>query len=414
MKKGQNSRWQKVRSLFNTVHLWLGVGSALILFLVCLSGTIYTFSTEIQKVTDAELYTVAVPIDGKRLPAEKLINQLLDSVEGNSVQSIVIPEAANASYQITLGKVEPKKDNASEKKEGEKKGPPAAARARGTTYFIDPYTAKVLGTTETTSSAFFMFMFRLHRWLLLDMSVGRPIVGIATLIFVVIIISGLVIWFPKKVKNWRQGLTVKTTANWKRINHDLHNSLGLYASMFLLVMALTGLTWSFEWYKKGVNNAFGAGNRGEQKQFQSDASSISSKATIESYIAAANNALPYAGDYRFTLPADSAGVVNVSKTKTTFFATSVADRVTLDQYSAAVLNTEKFADKPVNEQILASMKALHIGSFAGTFSKIIYFIACLIGTSLPGTGVFIWLNKLRKKSKKKGRAALENEHSAAA
>jgi len=107
--------------------------------------------------------------------------------------------------------------------------------------------------------------------------------------------------------------------------------------------------------------------------------------------------LPYRGDYRINLPADSAGVVTVMKTGSGFFATSVGDRITLDQYTSNVLATDLFPDKSFGDQVVASIKAIHIGSFAGTFSKILYFITCLIGTSLPVTGVIIWINKLRKR-----------------
>jgi uncharacterized iron-regulated membrane protein len=365
---------------------------------------------------------VEVPAQGRRLPAEMLINNLLDSLKGGRVQSIVIPEAVSASYQITVGKAEKNKaegdhkdhkehqaDNSKRKESkenppkanGEKKDGASGGRPqRGTTYFVNPYSGNVLGTGETSSSAFFMSMFRLHRWLLLDMEIGRPIVGVATIIFVVIIISGLVIWFPKKIKNWKQGVSIKTSANWKRVNHDLHNSLGLYSSIFLLIMALTGLTWSFEWYKTGFNNVLGVSSERKSSKVQSKVKSSSTKASIEECLLNAGKILPYGGDYRIMLPTDSSGTVVVMKTGNSFFATSSADRLSLDQYSAEVLSQELFSEKPFNEQVVASVKALHVGSVYGTFSKIIYFIACLIGTSLPVTGVIIWINKLRKPKKK--------------
>jgi uncharacterized iron-regulated membrane protein len=83
--------------------------------------------------------------------------------------------------------------------------------------------------------------------------------------------------------------------------------------------------------------------------------------------------------------------------------------VILDQYTARILRTELFSDKPFNEQVAASIKAIHMGSFYGTFSKIIYFITCLIGTSLPVTGIIIWINKLRKKKTKKASEVKKGE-----
>ncbi len=417
-KQSEKSLWRKMRSLLNTIHLWLGVGSGLIILVVCLTGTIYTFSSEIQKFTDSHLHTVEVPVDATRLPAENVISNVLASLKGGVVQSIVIPSDSRSSYQVIISnadKVEGQgctkgtgEKNADVKMGEQKKAP--AGRARGTTYFVNPYTGDILGTGETNSSAFFMVMFRMHRWLLLDTEIGRPIVGVATLIFVVMIITGMVIWFPKKVKNWKQGLRIKTNAKWKRTNHDLHNALGFYASVFLLVMALTGLTWSFQWYKEGFVDIFSSKAKDTKPvELFSKPVAESAKAPIARYVSAVEKVLPYRGDYRINLPADSAGVVTVMKTGTGFFATSVADRITLDQYTSNVLATDRFADKSFGDQVVASIKAIHIGSFAGTFSKILYFVTCLIGTSLPVTGVIIWINKLRKERGVRQRPALTAE-----
>ena len=56
----------------------------------------------------------------------------------------------------------------------------------------------------------------------------------------------------------------------------------------------------------------------------------------------------------------------------------------MDQYSGKIVKTEIFKDKPFNERVAGSIKAIHVGNVYGTFTKIIYFLACLIATSLPG------------------------------
>ena len=50
--------------------------------------------------------------------------------------------------------------------------------------------------------------------------------------------TGIFLWFPKKAKNWKQGLKVKWDGNWKRINHDLHNTLAFYSLIALFIMAV--------------------------------------------------------------------------------------------------------------------------------------------------------------------------------
>lgn len=417
----QPSTWQKVRKLFNDLHLWMGIASGIILFVVCLSGTIYTFNTEVQKFMEPEKFTVQVQPGTTPLPAEAIIAKV-EAETGGKVSAITIPADASRTYTVNVKLDKSGEGKGSGKGAGEK-GPEATAakggpgggpggkggggggRDRGTNYLVNPYTAEVIGTTESPTSEFFMTMFRLHRWLLLDTEVGRPIVGWATVIFTLIVLSGLVIWFPQKVKNWRQGLKIKWNGNWKRINHDLHNSLGFYSSFLLLVMSLTGLTWSFEWYKEGFFKVLGVQQPKDRKEepLFSTVPSDPSQATavsIADYVKAADTVLPYKGDYRISLPTDSAATVSINKNKVGFFAPAASDKLQLDQYSGEVLKAEIFADKAFNEKITSSIKPLHVGNVYGTFSKILYFIACLVATSLPVTGTMIWINKLRKKSKK--------------
>jgi uncharacterized iron-regulated membrane protein len=121
---------------------------------------------------------------------------------------------------------------------------------------------------------------------------------------------------------------------------------------------------------------------------------------VSDYIAAVHAALPYSGDFTLNLPADSTSVVMVSKTRIGFFAPVAADRISLDQYTAGMVSSDIFRDKPLNERIAGSIKAIHVGDVYGKFTKTLYFLACLVATSLPVTGTMIWINKLRKKEKK--------------
>ena len=69
---------------------------------------------------------------------------------------------------------------------------------------------------------FFLKMMRLHRWLLDEykrdgsFSWGKSIVGYATLVLAIIIISGIVIWYPRNKKVLRNRLKVKTKRSEER------------------------------------------------------------------------------------------------------------------------------------------------------------------------------------------------------
>ena len=375
-----NSTWKKVRKLFNDIHLWMGIGAGIILFVVCLTGTIYTFSSEIQEMLEPEKYEITIQPNTERLTAEAIAQQVEQTLSEGKVATLRIPADEARSYEVSV------------KKEGER---------RGTTYLVDPYTAEIKGTTKGAGSEFFTTVFRLHRWLLLDTEIGRPIVGVATIIFVFIILTGLIIWFPQRLKSWKQGLRIKFSGSWKRTNHDLHNALGFYSSFLLLIMALTGLQWSFEWYRTGLYNVLGVERNRPAEEFDINPKDTESTLLVADFLRIANEQLPNEGDYRISLPDEPQKPIAITKYQTGFFAPSAGDALKLNPYTGEVLALEVFSEKPWNEQVARSIKALHMGTFYGTFSKIIYFIACLIATSLPVTGTIIWINKLRKKAQRK-------------
>lgn len=170
-------------------------------------------------------------------------------------------------------------------------------------------------------------------------------------------------------------------------------------------MGITGPQWSFPWYREALRKTLGT-YQPEGFEPPKDPVSVIKAGTsgaplnLADYIKKADAVLPYSGDYSISLPKDSSSAIAITKNKVGFFAPSAGDKLLLDQYTAGVLKIDVFKDKLFNERISGSIKALHLGDVYGMFTKIIYFLACLIATSLPITGTLIWLNKMKKKNKK--------------
>ncbi|WP_198283496.1 PepSY-associated TM helix domain-containing protein [Myroides odoratimimus] len=368
------------RKLMNDLHLWLGIASSLILFVVCLTGTIYTFKSEIQQMLAPDMYKLTVVKD-EVLPIDTM-KAFVESTYQRKVQRVSIKHKKNAPYVFSVGFEDKDKKNE--------------------TVYLNPYTNEVVGAGRGPADEFFMTVFKLHRWLLLDMKIGRPIVGIATIIFVFLSISGLILWFPKKIKGWKSikpGFKIKFNANWKRINHDLHNTLGFYTLIIVLIMSLTGLCWSFEWYKDGLSSVLGAKVFGGRNEVKPESTLTEGAKTLDlsDVIQRANQTISY--EYRtmtVSFPKGDKGSFEVSKNEAARFNETVTDRVFIDQYSGDIIRQDMFSDKSVGEKIASSIRALHFGDIYGMFSKVIYFIVCLIATSLPITGIFIWINKMKK------------------
>src|SRR5690606_24542660 len=107
---------------------------------------------------------------------------------------------------------------------------------------------------------FFRWVLDGHFYLWLPAEIGQPVVASFTLVFVFMLISGIVLWWPKKKKGLKKKLSIKWSGGWRRKNYDLHSVLGFYICWLGLIFALTGLVWGFEWYRDGLYTLVSGGD----------------------------------------------------------------------------------------------------------------------------------------------------------
>lgn len=219
------------------IHLWLSIPFGLIITIICLTGAIMVFEPEITRSLQHDIYYVK-DASGKRMDAEtiKMIvaQSLPDDVE---VTDVVVPDNPEMTYQVKLSK------------------PHKASK------FVDPYSGTVTG--DYSRPELFTKVMQLHRWLLNApaekgaMSVGKMVIAITTIAFIVILITGVMLWMKRAKHNFFSSLKIRMSGGWKAFWITLHTSGGIYVVIMLLLMALTGLTWSFGWYREGFNTLFG-------------------------------------------------------------------------------------------------------------------------------------------------------------
>lgn len=398
----KSSRLQKVllrkrrkkESLFKYImgllHLWFGLLSALVIVTVCLSGCIYAFKNQITDMLNSEIVFVAEKPEVRKTPQE--IQGLL-ATEEKTLSSIVVPVQKDRSYVVSY----------------------TMNNADFTSYF-NPYSGENLGMPAVSTNHFFEIILDLHRNLLMG-NVGRQINGVGILMFCVLLLSGFVLWIPKKVKHLKQALTIKFSGKFQRINYDLHNTLGFYAALLLFFMAVTGLYITYPWVKNTiiislggesigntVNNnikegegAFGDTfkemlNRQKEKTNLKDEKEVS----LEEILNSADKILPYEAVTTLELPTKDNPRFVVTKINTdNWLGAMLPDQITFDK-TGNFKSKELFRDKPLNQQFTSLAKPLHTGEILGLKSIIIYFIICFIGVSLPITGFIFWLNRWRK------------------
>jgi uncharacterized iron-regulated membrane protein len=272
--------------------------------------------------------------------------------------------------------------------------------------YINPYTGQVL-KVEDTRNEFFQLVLNLHMNLLLGDKVGGMITGVCTLCFFVILISGLILWWPAKwkAKALKNKLTIKSGTSAKRFNYDLHNISGFYLLIPLLLICITGLVFAFPWADDTVQYvANGAKVLEKRKIPLSTPNDGYTPAAIDYAVVSLikTHAKADVFSIRFrnkdTDPLDVQ--VRLAEKRTHLFEWYYFDRNT----GKLLL---KYGDNDVQggEKFRSMNYDLHTGAYAGIFTKILYLLISLFCTSLPVTGFLIWYNR-GSKSKKKARASV--------
>ncbi|MFD1628707.1 PepSY-associated TM helix domain-containing protein [Pseudopedobacter beijingensis] len=386
----------KFRKINNWLHLWLGLISGVIVFIVCITGCIWVFNEEITAYfIEPE---TRIEIQNKPVISPSTIQEI-------SKKEFPDMKLSYANYQ--LGRTV--NVGLGERRKG------------GATLKLNPYTGEIISkkVREKGQTDFFRFILNGHRFLWLPYEIGRPVVNYATLVFVILLITGLVWWYPKKWnKSTRdKSFKIKWGASFKRVNLDLHNVLGFYSLLFLLAIALTGMVWGIKWYSEGLYWATSGGQSlKEFKRLESDSLQANKFYTPEQAIDLAFNKVisenPKSEGFYYSFPdtSKSKSIISITiyPTSGQFYNNR---NYKFDQHTLKELKGDhpvydsSYEEAGFGGKLRKMNYDIHVGSILGFPGKVLAFLSTLIGASLPITGFLIWwgrkFGKNNKKSKKK-------------
>ena len=382
------SRFRKIN---DWLHLWLGLISGAVVLVVCVTACIWAFNEEITELFDAKSQ---VEVQDKPVITPSEITAIAKTKFPNKKVSSAIYKQGR-TINVDVGDWEDKERYVLK---------------------LNPYDGKIVATETHYKDEFVFFNWILkgHRFLWLPWKIGRPIVNYATLTFVIILITGLVWWYPKKWnKSTRdKSFKIKWKANWKRINIDLHNVLGFYSLVFLASIALTGMVWGIDWYSKGLYwTTTGGETLTEWTEKQSDSLQKGKHFTVDKAMDICWNKVvkenPKTGGFYYSYP-------DTADAKATIYMMAYPKRgqfynanfYYFDQHTAKHIIGNGLEDKKFNEvgfggKLRKINYDLHVGTILGFPGKVLAFCASLIGASLPVTGFIIWYNRKWGNKKKK-------------
>ncbi|MEG0861659.1 MAG: sulfite reductase flavoprotein subunit alpha [Pseudomonas sp.] len=370
------------KSLFQ-LHWFFGITAGLVLALMGITGAIWSFQDELLQLFNPDVLTVEVRQEGV-LPMPELVKRI-EAEQGDKVAMLWVQAQSDKAARVFFT-------------------PPPGER-RGLMRYADPYTGKLQG--DVAGQGFFDLMLQLHRFLAMGDS-GRQITGACTLMLIFFCLSGLYLRWPRQALNWRVWLTLDWAKKGRAFNWDLHAVFGTWCLLFYLLFALTGLFWSYEWYREGLNKLLADGpaageqhKRGEGRGRPGGAPGKDAKPLVVDYDAVWSSLQAAAGpsmtSYNLRLP--PAG----GQPATLFYLLEGAEHeralntLTIDPANGQVKKHDRYADKSFKAQLLASVYALHVGSYFGLTGRILVTIASLTMPLFFVTGWLLYLDRRRKK-----------------
>ncbi|QXI48728.1 sulfite reductase flavoprotein subunit alpha [Pseudomonas anuradhapurensis] len=371
------------KTLFQ-LHWLFGISAGLVLALMGITGALYSFQDELLRAFNADVLKVEVRTEGVLPPAELV--RRVEAQQHDKVAMLWVDVRDGNAARIFFT-------------------PPPGER-RGQLRYADPYTGELKG--EAAGQGFFNLMLNLHRFLAMG-DTGRQITGACTLMLVFFCLSGLYLRWPRKALDWRAWLTLDWAKTGRAFNWDLHAVAGTWCLLFYLLFALTGLFWSYEWYREGLNRLLADAPASGQQQQRGEGrgrhgpqhSDKNAPPLVVDYDAIWANLKDAAGPglamYNLRLPPVGGQPANL------FYLLENADHprafntLVLDPATGQVKKHDRYSEKSFKAQLLQSVYALHVGEYFGLPGRIIVTLASLSMPLFFVTGWLLYLDRRRKK-----------------
>ncbi|MBR1133548.1 PepSY-associated TM helix domain-containing protein [Bradyrhizobium iriomotense] len=374
-----------IKAALLQVHSIAGLVLALVLAVIALTGAVMSFEDEIVDHLNAGIMHVA-PREMPALMPDELVARLKAGQDVGQVSAVMLSSDPAAAVRVRFARDE--------------------QGARPNSLYVDPYDARVLGAPR--GEEFFATVRRLHRWLLVPGDAkgwGRQITGVAALGLIVMLISGLVLRWPRRASSVKMWLRPNLGLSGRGLHRSLHAVIGTWVLPVYLVMTLTGLWYSFDWYKDCVVWLLTRPEVSAAKM-QPKMPAKAPRASARSEPAQPIGFDPAWTTFRreeggrfaralLTLPPGPGTVIRIRSWAKDSKLDTTRDEFRIDAVTGQLTSAERYADKTFGEKIIANVLDIHRGAVLGWPGKLAFMIAAALMPLFSVTGILLYLSRRR-------------------
>src|SRR5262245_37376466 len=212
----------RLRTVWWTLHRWIGLGLAVLLVPIAVSGALLVWHDHVDALVHPGRY--AVTGSTVTQPSAYLASAAAALAGGAQPAAVRFPESASWPV-IVMARGAPRAEG----------GPPQIINV-----YLDPPTARVLDMVNFRTSLI-GWLHRFHENLTIPEYSGRAIVGWVGVGMLILSLTGIWLWWPRNGA-FLPGL------RWRRAAHtttNLHHLLGFWISIPLAAVSFTGIYLGF-------------------------------------------------------------------------------------------------------------------------------------------------------------------------
>ena len=358
-----------LRRVSSWIHLYGGLALGGLLIVISVSGSALVFEDTLNEWTRPDLHHVTPT--GERASLDAVVAAVREASPDATPWIAKLPAAPTEPVVVRLGPEAP-------------------------SVFVDPYRATVLGV-QRPDEGVVNTVAGLHVELLAGRT-GGMIVGLSGLLLVLLTATGLVLWWPRRLRRLGRALYVSWRRGGARFNYDLHRAGGFYTMLFLLLTALTGSAFVFYPTTQQIISAVTATAPWPPSAPTVDEGQGVKTPAAVSYrevMAAAQQALPAAEPTYLYFPTSAEAPVTVRLRTPPEWHPNGRSFVYLNPSAASVLRVDDAREAPWGAQLLQTFYPLHVGAVGGLFVKWLYVVLGLAPAVLSVTGTIIWYQRWR-------------------
>lgn len=332
-----------LRRILLWLHRWVGLVAGLVILVAAVTGAMIVIERPLNRWLAPELYPQK-SAGGARTPVEQALTALREKSPETRVDGIHLPRDDRDALMLFTG--------------------------QRVTHF-DPSSGELLGS-RPRRTGFTQTLIKLHTNLLAGPT-GGTIVVVATILTIALALTGLWLWWPLRIGWFRRG------ANFRRFNLELHSVAGLYSSLFLLVIAITGVTLRY------------LHTEHPRVPAASPAAAGSERITVDDAIQRAEAALPGTRAAAIEMPAPNPRApFRVQLAFPEDGSPAGRSVVFLDRFSGNVLAVHNARTGTWLERYGNLQLSLHTGAIGGLPGKAVAFLVCIALILQIASGYVLW------------------------